>query len=418
MKGFDMPKAGIVGPSTCFSGGKQMIPRLKANRMNMTQEEMASVDTGTGIIETEIYGFCYTVAKKVIDDIGVFDVERYPIGSAEEKDFSWRAGKAGYRSYWVKDSYVHHYGNKTFIGMGVSPQAVRVKNDKAFIDRKSDKNIYIKNTVLVDDYNSQIEEIPILMIVFDRLEYTKKAIKAVLKNTLYPFKLFIFNNGSDEHVKWYLKSLKDDRIEIYNSRENLGLVPAMNMFFDKFKDCKYVAKVDNDTVVPEGWLGKLKEVMDTYPLFTVQANHYLAMPFRIKENDDFYKHLFSVDFNGSKIYFYKNSGGTGQLIRRSVIDKPMPKYKMAKGGLSGWCNMQVQKYLQYPSAFYSGVWIDRLDQCGTNKYNEVSDYPEYDKFISTMRPWGLGYANMNIPELAKIKEEMKAWCSKNDSSLR
>lgn len=417
MKGFSMPNAGIVGPSTCFSGGKQMIWPLKARRMSMTQDDMNSVDTESGIVETEIYGFCYTVSRKVIDDIGVFDVKRYPIGSAEEKDFSWRAEKAGYKSYHVRDSYVHHYGNKTFIEMGVSPQSIRVKNDKAFNDRKSNKNIYVKNTVNIDDYNNQLKEIPILMIVLDRLEYTKKAIRAVLKNTLYPFKLFIFNNGSAEHIRWYLKNLQDSRIEVFNSRTNLGLTAPMNMFFDKFKDSKYVAKVDNDTVVSKGWLGKLKDVMDAYPLFTVQANHYLAMPFKIETNDDFYKHLFGVDFNEDKIYFYKNSGGTGQLIRRSVIDKPMPKSKLVKGGLSGWCNVQVEKYKQWPSAFYTGTWIERLDQVGTNKYKEISDYPDYDEMIAKMRPWGLGYANMNTSELAKIKEEMKAWYSKNDHGM-
>jgi hypothetical protein len=159
--------------------------------------------------------------------------------------------------------------------------------------------------------------------------------------------------------------------------------------------------------------------MDAYPLFTVQADHYLAMPFRIDSNDDFYKHLFSTTFNGNKLYFYKNSGGTGQLIRRSVIDKPVRNAttKDGKGALSGWCNMQVQKYKQYPSAFYSGVWIDRLDQIDTNKYKPVSDYPEYDKMIKKMRPLGLGYANINLDELKKIKNEMRAWFNKNDSGM-
>ena len=413
MKGFDMPNAGIVGPSTCFSGGEQCIWKLAKSRATMTQDFINTIKPGTGIVQTEIYGFCYLVKKEVIDKIGVFDVDRYPIGSAEEKDFSWRAHKAGYKSYWVKDSYVHHFGNKTFIEMGLKPGVVRKENDKAFEKRKSDKNIYIKNTVGVSRF-----PIPILMIVLDRLEYTKQAVKGVLNNTKYPFKLFIFNNGSDEKTTRYLKGLRDSRIFIHHSRENIGLVPPMNMFFDRFKDCKYVAKVDNDTVVSEGWLEKLVDVMEAYPLFTVQADHYLAMPFKIDSNDDFYKHLFGVDFNGGKVYFYKNSGGTGQLIRRSVIDKPLSSVRnKTKGGLSGWCNMQVQKYREYPSAFYTGTWIDRLDQVYTNKYKEVSDYPEYDDMIKKMRPWGLGYAKMNTEELDKVKKEMKAWFKKNDCSL-
>lgn len=414
MKGFNMPNAGIVGPSTCFSGGEQCIWKLAKNRAGMDQDFINTINPGTGIVETEIYGFCYMVSRRVINDIGVFDVDRYPIGSAEEKDFSWRAHKAGYRSYHVKDSYVHHFGNKTFIEMGIKPGVIRKENDKAFEARKSDKNIYIKNKVVISK-----PVIPILMIVLDRLEYTRKAVSSVLNNTNYPFKLFIFNNGSNAKTTKYLDGIKDSRIEQYHSTQNLGLVPAMNMFFDKFKDFRYVAKVDNDTVVYPDWLGKLKDVMDAFPLFTVQANHYLAMPFRIDNNEEFYEQCFGVEFNGSMLYFFKNSGGTGQLIRRDLIDKPLAKLSntKGKGGLSGWCNMQVQKYRQYPSAFYTGVWIDRLDQIATNKYKEVSDYPAYDEMIAKMRPWGLGYVKMNTVELDKVKKEMKAWYKENVGSL-
>jgi len=368
---------------------------------------MIAVRTRTGIVETEIYGFCYLVARKVINDIGVFDYKRYPVGSAEERDFSWRAGKAGYKSYHVKNSYVHHFGSKTFDEIGVKPQTVRVKNDKAFSRRKSNNNIYVENTVQIDNFiDNQVEAIPILMIVLNRLEYTQKAIEAILKNTLYPFRLFIFNNGSDKQTTEYLESLNDSRIEIHHSKVNLGLASPMNMFFDKFKNSKYVAKVDNDTVVTRDWLSKLKEVMDIYPLFTVQADHYLAMPFKIKTNDDFYRHLFSVDFNNGKIYFYINSGGTGQLIRRAIIDKPIPENK---GSLSGWCSRQQEKYKKWPSAFYVGVWIDRLDQIDTNKYREISDYPEYDLMIKKMRPGGLGHSNINIGRLENIKKDMENW---------
>ncbi len=414
MMGFKMPDAGIIGATTCFSAGVQCDHKLKNKRLQMSQSDIDNVVTQNGIVEAEVYGFCYLISKKLVDTIGVFDEARYPIGSAEEKDYTWRAYKAGFKSYWVKDSYVHHFGNKTFNEMGIIPGVVRKENDRAFEARKSDKNIYIENT-------SKISRplIPILTIVLDRLEYTKKSITSILENTNYPFKLFIFNNGSDNDTTAYLESINDSRIEMFHSRENIGLVPAMNMFFDRFKDCRYVAKVDNDTVVPEGWLIKLKEVMDAYPLFTVQADHYLAMPFRIETNDDFYKHLFSTDFKDGRLYFYKNSGGTGQLIRRSVIDKPVRNAttKGGKGGLSGWCNMQVQKYKEYPSAFYSGVWIERLDQIDTNRYKPVSDYPEYDKMIKKMRPWGLGYANINLDELKKIKNEMRAWFNKNDSGM-
>ena len=112
------------------------------------------------------------------------------------------------------------------------------------------------------------------------------------------------------------------------------------------------------------------------------------------------------------IYLFKNGGGSGQLIRRNLIDKPL-----LNKGLSGWVIMQEEKYKQYPSAFHSGVWINLLDMINTDKYKEVSDYPEYDKMIRKMRPYGLGYSQMNIMTLEKIKREMRDWYNKNVSRL-
>ncbi|GAH50515.1 unnamed protein product, partial [marine sediment metagenome] len=73
-------------------------------------------------------------------------------------------------------------------------------------------------------------------------------------------------------------------------------------------------------------------------------------------------------------------GGTGTLIRTALVSEIPEK----KGTLSGWVLYQHSKGA--PSAFYTGVWVIRLDQVATNKYKEPSDYPEYDKKIEKMRP--------------------------------
>jgi hypothetical protein len=120
--------------------------------------------------------------------------------------------------------------------------------------------------------------------------------------------------------------------------------------------------------------------MEEFPLTAVEADHYLMLNYDIKTNDDYYRHLFSVDFKGHKLYLAEIVGGTGTLIRRSAIDfiPEMP------GTLSGW--IQYQHERKAISAFYTGAWIDRLDQVSTNKFKEVSDYPEYDKEIDRLRP--------------------------------
>jgi hypothetical protein len=104
------------------------------------------------------------------------------------------------------------------------------------------------------------------------------------------------------------------------------------------------------------------------------------LAYDIKTNDEYYRHLFSTDFKNFKLYFSEIVGGTGTLIRRSYIDELLPEIS---GTLSGW--IQYQSIKNRISAFYSGVWIERLDQVGTNKYKE-SDYPDYDVQINRLRP--------------------------------
>lgn len=382
MRGFDYSKdVGIVGPSTCDCATIQS-PQAWKSFKNAGQEEVNRISTmfQEDYIEHMVVGFCFVIKKEVFEKIGVFDHKRYGIACHEDIDLVWRANKTGFKSLWCQASYVHHYGNRTTKEMGLDPKEIRKKNRPVFLERVNDKNLYIKNDAVIKEVKEVKGKIPILMITWNRFEYTKKSIEAVLSYTDLPFKLFIYDNNSTDGTKKYLNNLKDERVEIYFSRKNTGLVPPMNYFFNKFANHRYVAKVDNDTIVSKNWMSKLKTVLDEFPLLAVEADHYLMLGYNIKNNNDYYKNLFSIDFNGSRLYFSDIVGGTGTLIRNAAIDE-IPEYE---GTLSGW--IQYQHYKQMPSAFYSGVWIDRLDQVGTNKYKEPSDYPDYDKRINKLRP--------------------------------
>ena len=251
--------------------------------------------------------------------------------------------------------------------------------------------------------------IPIMMITWDRLEYTKQAIKALLENTIYPFKLWIWDNGSTDGTVEYLRDIYDERIQVIFSHENVGLIPPMNEFFDWYKDAEYVSKVDNDTIVPRGWLTKLKNVMDSLPLFVIQSAHYLGLPYKLENNQEFYNQLAKVEFEGENLYLFPHVSGTGVLIRRKHIDEPVEK---KEGTLSGWVNYQFLKCRNgnLRCAFYSGVWVDRLDFVDTNKIK--CDYPKYLEGINMMRSGeksNNGFGKMNIPteHLKKVKESMQ-----------
>lgn len=400
---------GIVGPSTCHSTGSQHNQKLSNIRFKATQEKINQIafSMKEEYVFVGVVGFCWIIKKEVFDKIGYFDWKRYGIATHEDIDFLWRANRTGFRSCWAKASYVHHYGNRSTLEMGLNPTKIRIDNKPKFLARKrSETSLYVENGTTVENVKKIKGKIPILMISYNRLGYTKKAVDSIVENTSWPYELFIFDNGSKAPVRDYLKTLEgNSNIKIHLHKTNSGLVFPINTFFKRYQNYRYVAKVDNDTIVSEDWLGKLKEVMDIYPFFVLQADHYLMLKFRIKTNDDFYKHLYSLNFGGSKLYISKNGGGTGILIRRQVADRPIESV----GGLGGWLKYQYQISEQWKSAFYTGVWVDRLDQVATNKYKTPPDYPAYDRIIKKLRSRGTNYETIPARYLENLKRDMQRW---------
>ena len=54
-------------------------------------------------------GTCMFLPRKIIDDIGFFDKRLFAYH--EELDFGWRARLCGYKSFYVPESVIHHFGS-------------------------------------------------------------------------------------------------------------------------------------------------------------------------------------------------------------------------------------------------------------------------------------------------------------------
>jgi len=117
--------------------------------------------------------------------------------------------------------------------------------------------------------------IPILMLTHNRLSFTKKAIASVLLSTKVPFQLFIFDNGSTDGTVEYLQSLDGDpRIRVEFSETNQGIQGGMDRFHAAYPGAKHYAKVDNDTLVPPGWLRELKYIIGKHNAELVGSIHH------------------------------------------------------------------------------------------------------------------------------------------------
>jgi len=419
MKGFKVvygdEDIGIVGPTLNKSStvcSPQVLKERKKEEKIVDQGYVNSIaESLSEKYELErVVGVVWIIKREVFEKIGVFDYKRYGIATWEDIDFMERIFFAGYKTCHVNASFVYHYGNKSTVEMGLDPTGIRAKNKPIYLRRKAElnkNNLYIENDVELGEVNRIKGLIPILMITWNRLKYTKKVIKAIIKNTDWPYKLYIWDNKSTDGTIDYLKDVKNKNIEIHYSENNVELVEPMNVFFERFKNYRYTAKVDNDTIVSKDWLKGLKEVADFLPFFVVQADHYLMLRYNITKNDEYYRNLVSIDFKGNKVYLALNGGGTGILIRRQVIDREVPE---KKGSLGGWVHYQATMGKVWPSAFYTGVWADRLDQIATNKYKEPSDFPEYDEKIAKLRnPALIGAMGIHKSHFEEIRRITGNW---------
>jgi GT2 family glycosyltransferase len=78
------------------------------DRLFATANAGRTVDLPTAV------GFCMYIRRACLDQLGLFDADRFGRGYGEENDFCLRAAKAGWRSVLAGDVFVFHEGAVSF----------------------------------------------------------------------------------------------------------------------------------------------------------------------------------------------------------------------------------------------------------------------------------------------------------------
>jgi GT2 family glycosyltransferase len=102
----------------------------------------------------------------------------------------------------------------------------------------------------------------IIMPVWNGLEMTRKCIDSIVKNTAYPYRLIIVDNGSGKAAQEYLAALSADTGAcLIRNDQNRGFIKAVNQGLAASK-APYVCIMNNDTVAARGWLSEMAAVAD------------------------------------------------------------------------------------------------------------------------------------------------------------
>jgi GT2 family glycosyltransferase/Flp pilus assembly protein TadD len=118
------PQIGIVGPVSNYVSGPQQVkgvayPTDTLENLNQFAQDYAKQHQGQYRPFWRVVGFCMLIKQAVVEKIGGLD-GRYGLGNFEDDDFSLRATLAGFESWIAEDCYVHHFGNRTFVGAQIN----------------------------------------------------------------------------------------------------------------------------------------------------------------------------------------------------------------------------------------------------------------------------------------------------------
>jgi glycosyltransferase involved in cell wall biosynthesis len=136
------PDAGMVGPVSNRVSGIQQIetPPLQSLDDITAFQAARRAEKAGSVVETQrLVGFCMLIRDTVLQKVGLFD-ETFGIGNFEDDDYCMRVRSAGYRLLMVEDSFVFHYGSRTFVGMdlvGERWQELIDKNRQRFVEKWS-----------------------------------------------------------------------------------------------------------------------------------------------------------------------------------------------------------------------------------------------------------------------------------------
>lgn len=205
--------------------------------------------------------------------------------------------------------------------------------------------------------------IPVLLTTYNRLEYTKAALAALLDTC----EVIVIDNGStDGTVEW----LRTQEVFVICNKENRGVAGAMNQFLSMI-DSHWAGKVDNDTIVTPGWVEALVRDALKYKLDIIQAKHHIIPEVHPQGWDGLMSTCTKV---GDGVYESKFVGGSGIVFNTTLLGQ-LPEDGWKLGGWNRWqlAHPDVRK------GFSEHTEIKLLDEAGYDKY------PDYYRETGRLR---------------------------------
>lgn len=131
----------------------------------------------------------------------------------------------------------------------------------------------------IPSYMKDIMTTSIMMVTYNRLEFTKRMLANFFDNTAQPYRLIIVDNGSTDGTQDWLKEMvkhNTEQIHLHFNSENKGIAVGRNqglLLADKYGQTdEYMATIDNDIELPPDWLKQCTDIINDNPKMAIGVN--------------------------------------------------------------------------------------------------------------------------------------------------
>lgn len=170
------------------------------------------------------------------------------------------------------------------------------------------------------------EPIDLLLITRNREQYLAKSLPPLFQSA-YPFRLYMWDNGSGEATRTILSECRDERIVKKEfSSENAGQGTPFRWFLQR-AEADLVGKVDDDILVPKDWLERIAPVARGHE----KAGALACWIFPIEDWKKLDRCPNYVALGRAKILRWPTVQGHTFLVRRELCSKYVPPQDAAYG---------------------------------------------------------------------------------------
>jgi GT2 family glycosyltransferase len=129
----DWPKVGLVGAVSNYVPPPQLVkPGYGAlSELDDFAARHRAEFAGQTLSVERLSGFCLLARRAVLKQIGKFD-EQFGLGFFDDDDLGIRVRQAGFELRVALDCYIHHFGSRTFRGLGIDCEGQLRDNFVAF----------------------------------------------------------------------------------------------------------------------------------------------------------------------------------------------------------------------------------------------------------------------------------------------